>query len=317
MILSVSRRTDIPAHYSEWFMQRLREGYVYIKNPMNAHQISKVILHHTLVDCIVFWSKNPEPLIRYLDLISEMKYKYYFQFTITPYDNSIEKALPSKNEIQKTFRTLSKKIGKERVIWRYDPIILNDKLTINYHVKEFAKMATELSDFTNECIISFVDPYRKSLSQMGKNLIRDVTEIEMNDIANNFSDIAKETGLTLKTCAEEIDLGKYGIEHASCIDRDKIEKIINCSLSNKVKQDGQRKGCRCIECIDIGAYNTCKNSCLYCYATFSHDTTINNCKNHDPESPLLIGKPTSSDKISERKVLTLKDPTTQLSMYLE
>lgn len=317
MILSVSRRTDIPAHYSEWFMQRLREGYVYIKNPMNAHQISKVILRHTLVDCIVFWSKNPEPLIGYLDLINEMKYKYYFQFTITPYDNSIEKALPNKNEIQKTFRTLSKKIGKEKVVWRYDPIILNDKLTINYHVNEFAKMATELSDYTSECIISFVDPYRKSLRQMGENLIRDITETEMNDIANKFSDIAKKTGLTLKTCAEEIDLGKYGIEHASCIDRNKIEDIINCPLSDKVKKDGQRTGCRCIECIDIGAYNTCKNNCLYCYATFSHEATVNNCKNHDPSSPLLIGKPTSSDRVTERKVMTLKDSSTQLSMHLE
>lgn len=317
MILSVSRRTDIPAHYSEWFIQRLREGYVYIKNPMNAHQISKVLLHHTMVDCIVFWSKNPEPLIGHLDLINEMKYKYYFQFTITPYDNSIEKALPNKNKIQKTFCTLSKRIGKENVIWRYDPIILNDKLTINYHVNAFAKMATALSDYTSECIISFVDPYRKSLRQMGGNLIRDITEAEMNDIANNFSDIAKKTGLTLKTCAEEIDLGKYGIEHASCIDRNKIEDIINCPLSDKIKIDGQRKGCRCIECIDIGAYNTCKNNCLYCYATFSHEAALSNCKNHDPSSPLLIGEPTSSDKISERKVMTLKVPTTQLSMHLE
>ncbi len=178
-------------------------------------------------------------------------------------------------------------------------------------------LTTGLSDYTNECIISFVDPYRKSLRQMGKNLMRDITEAEMDDIANNFSDIAKKTGLTLKTCAEEIDLGKYGIEHASCIDRNKIEDIINCSLSDKAKKDGQRKGCRCIECIDVGAYNTCKNNCLYCYATFSHEATTNNCKNHDPSSPLLIGQPTSNDKLSERKVITLKDPSTQLSMYLE
>lgn len=307
MILSVSRRTDIPAYYSEWFMNRLQEGYVCIKNPMNANQISKVVLKPNIVDCIVFWSKNPEPLIKNLDTIDGMGYKYYFQFTITPYNNTIEKALPDKRKILEIFISLSEKIGKEKVIWRYDPIILNDKLTIDFHVNAFEKMISKLSDYTSECIISFVDPYKRTKRQMGDNLTCDITDTEMHQIAEAFSKITKKTKVKLKTCAEKIDLDKYGIGHASCIDRDKIESIISCTLSDKVKKDGQRKDCGCMECIDIGAYNTCKNGCLYCYATFSHDTTVSNCKMHNPKSPLLIGELTTFDKVSERKVITLKD----------
>lgn len=304
MILSVSRRTDIPAYYSEWFINRLQEGFVYVRNPMNAHQISNVILKPDVVDCIVFWSKNPEPLIEKLDLIDGMGYKYYFQFTITPYENSIEKALPDKRKIIETFISLSEKIGKEKVIWRYDPIILNDKLTIDFHINAFGKMMTNLSNYTSECIISFVDPYKKAIRQMGDNLIRDITRTEMEKIAKEFSKITK---IKIKTCAEAINLDEYGIGHASCIDRVKIEGIISCPLSIKVKKDGQRKDCGCIECIDVGAYNTCKNECLYCYATFSHDKTLKNCKMHNPRSPLLIGEPTSNDRISERKIMTLKN----------
>lgn len=307
MILSVSRRTDIPAHYSEWFIKRLQEGYVYIKNPMNANQISEVTLNPNVVDCIVFWSKNPESMIEKLDAIDSMGYKYYFQFTITPYDRTIETALPDKRKIKETFIRLSSKIGKNKVIWRYDPIILNDNLTIDFHVNEFGKMFSELYNYTSECIISFVDPYKKTKRQMGDNIVCEINEAGMNRIAEEFSKIVINKGVTLKTCAEKIDLDKYGIGHASCIDRNKIENIINCPLSDKVKKDDQRSACGCMECIDIGAYNTCKNGCLYCYATFSREQTLNNCKNHDPQSPLLIGEKPSSDKVSKRKVVSLKD----------
>lgn len=316
MILSVSRRTDIPAFYSDWFMNRLHDGYVCIKNPMNANQISKVVLNPNVVDCIVFWSKNPEPLIKHLDAIDKMGYKYYFQFTITPYDNSLEPAVPDKRRITETFMTLSDKIGKEKVIWRYDPIILNNRLTIDYHVDAFGNMISYLSGYTSECIISFVDPYKKTKRQMGDNFTRDITTIEMSKIAEEFSKITKDTEVQLKTCAEIIDLGRYAIEHASCIDRFKIESIISSPLSDKVKRDGQRGGCGCMECIDVGAYNTCKNGCLYCYATFSHDVTVNNCKRHNPKSPLLVGELTSSDKVSDRKIKSLRGKLTQLQMHL-
>jgi len=317
MILSVSRRTDIPAYYSEWFINRLTEGYVCIKNPMNAFQISKVPLNPSVVDCIVFWSKNPQPIIAHLNHINNMGYKYYFQFTITPYDKSLEPGLPDKKRIIETFLSLSEKIGKEKVIWRYDPIILNNKFSINYHVDAFSEMMSVLSDLTTECIISFVDPYKKTKRQMGANTIRDITEAEMNKIAEEFSKVAGSTPVKLKTCAELIDLGKYGIDHASCIDKDKVESITDCTLTSKVKKDAQREACGCMECIDIGAYNTCKNGCLYCYANVSHDAIEANCKKHNPVSPLLIGEITEKEKVTDRKVKSLRAQNlTQIQLKL-
>lgn len=311
MILSVSRRTDIPAYYSQWFINRLKAGFVYIRNPMNSNQISKVALNTDVVDCIVFWSKNPEPLLSKLDFIDNLGYKYYFQFTITPYNKNIETGLVDKRRIADTFIRLSERIGKEKVIWRYDPIIINDQFSIEYHVDSFNKLATRLSGYTEECIISFVDRYRKTDKC---NIIRDITEAEMIRIAEAFSKIAEEKNLTIKTCAEKIDLSRYNIKHASCIDRDKVESIICAPLQDKVKKDGQRKYCGCIECIDIGAYNTCKNGCLYCYATFNRGTANKNFSMHDPDSPLLVGLP-GGINVTERKVRSLKE--SNMTMFEE
>jgi hypothetical protein len=306
MILSVSRRTDIPAFYSEWFCNRLKDGFVHIQNPMNANQISEVKLSPGIVDCIVFWTKNPKPLMERLDYIDSLGYKYYFQFTITPYDNSIEKGLGNKREIINTFNILSEKIGKEKVIWRYDPIIINEQFTIEFHVRSFEQMAKKVANYTNECIISFVDPYRKTKANMKGIFLREVTENEMNIIADEFSQIAKKHNLILKTCAEKIDLDKYGIEHASCIDRNKIEKIIKCKLKSTLKKDAQRMECGCVECIDIGAYNTCKNGCIYCYATVNENSVISNVSKHDPFSPLFIRNDSPNCKVTERKTDSFK-----------
>ncbi|MGB3926745.1 MAG: DUF1848 domain-containing protein [Caldicoprobacterales bacterium] len=307
MVLSVSRRTDIPAFYSQWFINRLKEGYVFIKNPMNSKQISKININPQVVDCIVFWTKNPRPLIKSLDEIDSMGYHYYFQFTITPYDNTIERALPDKSKIIETFIALSKKIGKEKLVWRYDPIILNPSLTIDYHVEAFERMVSQLYQYTNECIISFVDLYSKTEKNMGKDSIRQIREDEMHIIAKEFSRIAHKRGIKILTCSEKIDLDQYGIEHASCIDKEKIDNIIGCSLSHKIKKDGQRPNCGCIECIDIGAYNTCKHNCLYCYASFSTEQVIKNNKLHNPKSAILIGDSGEITNYSERKVISFRD----------
>ena len=160
MILSVSRRTDIPAFYSDWFFNRIREGFVYVRNPMNIHKISKIKLSPDVIDCIVFWSKNPCPMLSRLDELQP--YMYYFQFTINPYDMKLEQNVPTKNGIIETFRVLSDKIGPERVIWRYDPIILTDSISMNYHVKYFEELAKRLQGYTYTCVISFLDLYKKT-----------------------------------------------------------------------------------------------------------------------------------------------------------
>ena len=156
MILSVSRRTDIPNYYSEWFVNRIKEGYLYVRNPMNAHQISKIDISPQVVDCIVFWTKNPKNM---MSRLSELKgYNYYFQFTITGYGKDVEPNIPDKRtEIIPVFQELSRQIGKEAVIWRCDPIFLSEKYTKEYHLKAFEEIATKLRGYTDKVIISFVN----------------------------------------------------------------------------------------------------------------------------------------------------------------
>ena len=173
MIISASRRTDIPAYYSEWFINRVKEKYLYVRNPMNIHQIGKISLDRNVVDGIVFWTKNPIPMLPRLDQLKE--YIYYFQFTLTAYGPEIESGLPSKNiKLIPAFQELSNKIGKERVIWRYDPIFLNERYTMDYHKKYFRVLASKLAGYTEKCTISFLDLYRytiRNIQPFGLSLI--------------------------------------------------------------------------------------------------------------------------------------------------
>lgn len=310
MIISASRRTDIPAFYNEWFMNRLREKKVYVRNPMNIYQVSEIPLDKSVVDCIVFWTKNPTNLMKYLDEIDEMGYKYYFQFTLNPYDKKMELGLPDKEYLMDVFCKLSSRLGKESVVWRYDPIILNDYIDINYHIDNFEKMSKKLSGYTSECIISFVDLYKKVERNM-KAQIRNISIDEMNEIAKAFSKIAQDNKLELKTCAEKIDFDRYGIKHASCIDGEKIESIINAKLKN-LKKDGQREACGCVECIDIGAYDTCSHGCSYCYATRNAEQIRKNMAMHNPQSKLLIGEIGENDKVNVRQVKSFIESQTSL-----
>lgn len=305
MILSVSRRTDIPNYYSEWFLNRIREGYLYVRNPINTHQISKIILSPEVVDCIVFWTKNPEPLFSRLDELDE--YKYYFQFTLTGFGNDIECNVPHKKKYMiPTFQKLSQKIGKERVIWRYDPIIFTDKYTPQYHLKAFGQMAKELHGYTSKCVISFVDLYAKNQKRMKALNSHFLTENELSAFAKEIARIAGDNDIKVATCAETVDLSSCGIEHNCCIDKELIEQIIGCKIQAD-KDKNQRKECGCIESIEIGTYNTCKNACLYCYANHSRESVMRNNSLYDVNSPLLCGEITEADKITERKVKSLKE----------
>lgn len=299
MILSVSRRTDIPAFYAEWFMNRLKAGFVYVRNPFNIYQVSEVPLTPDNVDAIVFWTKNSKPLHKYLSEIDNMGYKYYFQFTITPYGKEMEENIEKKEKIVETFKNLSEKIGKKKVILRYDPIILNNKYTIDFHIKSFERLCHILSNYTEKVVISFLDDYKKISKNIKEQNIKEITVDEMKIIAENFSNIAKKYNLTLESCAEEINLDDYGIKHGKCIDDVLIEKITNSILD--VSEDKQRKACGCVKCIDIGEYNTCLHKCLYCYANIDKESASENYKRHDKYSPVLIGSIDSiKDKIIKR-----------------
>lgn len=310
MILSVSRRTDIPSYYSEWFFNRVKEGFLYVRNPMNLQQVSRIELSPEVVDCIVFWTKNPEPMLARMDELKE--YRYYFQFTLTSYGQDIEANVPHKRDrMIPIFQRLSDKIGMEKMVWRYDPILLTDKYTIEYHCRAFEQIANALNGYTKRCVISFVDSYSKIQKSMQAVNARLLAEDEMRLLAKVFSQIARDNGMEIATCAEQIDLREYGIGHSSCIDKRMIEEIIGCPIEVK-KDKNQRAECGCVESIDIGAYNTCKNGCRYCYANYSMESVAENAKKYDVTSPILCGIMHEEDKITVRKVKSLRKPCTLL-----
>lgn len=311
MILSVSRRTDIPNYYSEWFYNRIKAGFLYVRNPMNAHQISKIVLSPEVVDCIVFWTKNPEPMFSRLAELDA--YKYYFQFTLTGFGNDMERNIPPKKEhMIPVFQNLAKKIGSNKVIWRYDPIIFTDKYTPEYHLRAFEQIAEELHGYTSKCVISFVDIYSKNQKNMSAVNAYSLPEKELAAFASQIASIAKNHDIKVASCAEAIDLSACGIEHNCCIDRELVKQIIGCNIQVG-KDKNQRKECGCVESIEVGTYNTCKNGCAYCYANYSHESVLQNSKLYDVNSPLLCGTITEADKITERAVKSLK--VLQLSLW--
>ena len=311
MIISASRRTDIPSFYSEWMLNRLKEKYVLVRNPMNIHQVSKIDLSPNVVDAIVFWTKNPTPMLVQLDELKD--YTYYFQFTLSAYGPDVERTLPSKNKvIIPTFRKLSQEIGKEKVVWRYDPIFFNEQYTMQYHCKYFEVLASKLAGYTEKCTISFMDLYRNTERNIKPlNIVKDTREMQ-EELLQRFVEIARQYELYIDACAEIGDFHKFGVEHAHCIDRERIERIGGFKLDVE-KDTNQRAECGCVASIDIGAYNTCKNGCLYCYANYSENTVGKNFGLHNPKSPLLFGEIDESDIIKERKVKSLIK--TQMSLF--
>ena len=306
MIISASRRTDIPAFYSDWFIERLKQGYVCVKNPINPKQISKINLNKEYVECIVFWTKNAKPMMHQLDIIEEMGYPYYFQYTINPYGEDLEKGLQNKIEIMDNFIELSQKIGKDRIVWRYDPIILTEEYTIDYHIEKFEEYCAALADYTNRVVISFVDIYKRTEKNIRGVIQSEINLETMETIAEEFGKIAEDYEIELQTCSEKISLEKYGIRHTSCIDRKMIEKMVGYEIKDK-KDRNQRELCGCLPSIDIGAYDTCPYGCLYCYASTNEEKTKNNIEVHDKNSELLVGEIAEGDKVTERKIESLKE----------
>lgn len=307
MIISASRRTDIPAFFADWFINRIKEGYVLNKNPFNANQIKKVSLKPFDVDAIIFWTRNPKPLMKYLQELDSRELNYYFQYTITGYPKSLEKNVPNTYKAIETFTELSEKIGKEKVIWRYDPIILTDVLDINEHLRLFEKIATLLENKTEKVVVSFADPYKKIQKKLENMQYQDILESQSKlfTLAQELSNIARAKNLKIESCSEAVELKEYGIEHGKCIDDELLKRLFNYNLDTK-KDKNQRKECGCVTSIDIGMYNTCSHGCEYCYATFSDTTVKNNLNLHNPNSPLLVGE------IDEQK---LKEIIGQQSLF--
>lgn len=309
MIISASRRTDIPAFYSEWFMNRLRDGYSIWINPYNANQRKLIDLSSEAVDVIVFWTKNPHPIIKYLDEIDSMGYKYYFQYTLNHYPKVIEPRVPNLASRIESFQLLSNRLGPEKVVWRYDPIMLSKLTPIDYHIETFNSLASALQGFTQRVVISFLDFYGDVAKKLSK-----LPQLQTQDILNNHDDlnkllkVMKETShkynLELFTCGEKINLDEYDIKHGKCIDDELIKRVFGLDL-NVSKDKGQREECLCAEAIDIGKYNTCCFACSYCYATSSEKSAMTNRMKCRTDSPVLCG---SIDKAIVDEILKSKKP---------
>lgn len=298
MIISASRRTDIPAFYSEWLLNRLKEGYVLVRNPINR-QISRIILEPELIDCMVFWTKNPLNMIPALDTIEAFEIPYYFLFTVNPYGKELEAHLPDRNEIIDTFLNLSGRIGRERVIWRYDPILLSQCIDPAYHYERFEEIAERLGGHTEKCIISFLTLYKKCRRNLMGLSILEPDDMTKKSIARALQAIAKNYNIDVEICADEA-LAEV-IPSGKCIDDRLISRITGRPFTGK-KDKSQRPACRCVESIDIGAYNTCLHGCRYCYANYDRKSVERNYALYDPESALLCGVIREGERIFERKV---------------
>lgn len=296
MIISASRRTDLPALYTSWLMNRIRAGYCTVPNPFNRRQITYVSLKPEDVDALVFWTRNPKPLLPYLPELDQRGYRYYFQYTLMKNPAELDpKALPLPSALA-TFQELAACMTPEKVIWRYDPIVFSPKTDAYFHQDTYQQIAEALQGSTHRSVISIVDIYRKTQKRLGK-LAEQGLEILSDDqqtapwfegLMRAFVSIAHENGMEIVSCAEDRDLRPYGIRPGKCIDDEYINTVFDREVTHK-KDTSQRQECGCVVSRDIGMYDTCVYGCQYCYATSSFERAQKNREQHDPASPSLIG----------------------------
>ena len=296
MILNTGLRTDIPGFFSEWFYNRIDDGFVYVRNPYAKNQIYSYRLDPELIDCMIFCTKNPKPMLENLEKID--KFNQYWQITITPYEKEVEPNVPPVDNVLESFKYLSNRLGKENVTLRYDPIFINEKYTLETHIESFEYIADSLSDYTTEAIISFIDLYEKTKRNFPKT--KEVNKDERLMIGKEFARIGKKNNILIKTCVEGTELDKFGIDSSGCMTKEVIEKAMNKNL-NIPKQKARKGQCYCLLNNDIGEYNTCPHGCLYCYANSNKKLVNRNLKLHNPKSPILIGGINEEDIIIERK----------------
>ncbi|MCQ2079313.1 MAG: DUF1848 domain-containing protein [archaeon] len=304
MIICASRRTDIPAFHMEWFMNRLRAGYCLVRNPMVRNVVYRMDLSRRNLDAIVFVTKNPAPAIPYLKEISSMGHFVMFQVTITPYGRDLEPGVPFKADVADAFKEISSRIGADRMVWRYDPVILNDRMDVEYHRRKFELLCRELEGYTHRCTFSFLEMYGKL--QGRRDVLRSVTPEEKDRIAEALGPIAHKHGITLSYCCAKHDLSRYGIEPRGCIDRQMMRSL---NIPFEEYDTPLREGCRCIRNLDVGSYDTCLHNCVYCYANHRDDAERTE-KVYDPEGEMLYGRLEEGDTvvpIKGREIPRLED----------
>lgn len=296
MIIQTGMRTDIPAFYSKWLINRIKEGFVLVRNPYNPLQVTRYHLSPDVVDLIVFCTKNPGPMLPYMEMLES--YGQYWFVTITPYGKDIEPNVPKKEKVMDDLKRLSDLVGVESVGWRYDPILVNDIYSAERHLETFEKMSAALCDYTKTCVISFIDIYKKVERNFPK--AREVSKKDRILLGKAMIRIAKKYGMVVKPCAEGDELASYGADCSGCMTVNTFETAIHANLDVPKRKKNQRNGqCACLLGVDIGAYDTCGHLCKYCYANTDALLVKENMRKHDPASPFLLGALLSGDVIHE------------------
>ena len=309
MIINTGQRTDIPAFYADWFVNRLKAGFVLVRNPYNPRSVTRYRLSPEVVDLIGFCTKNPAPMLPHMDLLR--LYGQFWYVTITPYGKEIEPGVPDKREVLDSFRRLSDTVGPDRMGWRYDPVFISGEYPAERHIRAFEYMAQTLSGYTRTAVISFVDLYEKTKRNFPE--VRPVTAEQRLLLGKAFVEIAGQYGMTVRPCGEGDELARFGADCSGCMTVAMYEQALGRRL--KVPKTAQaRKECACYLGGDIGAYNTCGHLCRYCYANYDAATVRKNLAAHDPESPLLIGRLEPGDQVHEAKQESWIDP--QITMEL-
>ncbi|MBO7634123.1 MAG: DUF1848 domain-containing protein [Lachnospiraceae bacterium] len=294
MIINTGQRTDIPAFYAEWFANRLREGFVCVRNPYNRDQVSRYRLDPSVVDVIGFCTKNPAPMFPYMDLLRD--YGQFWYVTLTSYGRDIEPNVPDKHRLIEDFKRLSEIVGTDCIGWRYDPIFLSERYTPEYHLHAFEQIAGALSGYTKTVVISFIDLYPKVRRNFPE--AREVPKDERLHIGKRIIEIASACGMTVRPCAEGDELAAFGADCSGCMKISDYENAIGKKLIVP-KKKGARAECACYLSCDIGAYNTCRHLCRYCYANAEPEMVLEQSRLHDPKSPFLIGNYRDSDIIHD------------------
>ncbi|MHC4321061.1 MAG: DUF1848 domain-containing protein [Planctomycetota bacterium] len=295
MIISASRRTDIPAFYAQWFINRIRAGYCTVPNPFNRKQVSHILLCPEDVTNIVFWTRNPQPLIPYLKELDQLGYRYYFQYTVMNNPRLIDTMTPSLSSSLKIFKNLSDLIGPEKVIWRYDPVMISNITDIEFHKNTYKHIAESLRNYTQRSVISLLDIYPKlkkrlkALKESGVEIVDLNKELyeRFDGLLYTLADVAEQCRMEIVSCAEDPDLTKYNIQPGKCIDDNYIKRVFGMNVTHK-KDPFQREACGCVVSRDIGVYNTCLSGCQYCYATSSFEKARFLYENHNPESTSMV-----------------------------
>ena len=297
MIINTGQRSDIPAFYSKWFLNRIKEGYVLVRNPYYPSLVTKFIINPDVVDVIGFCTKNPHPMLEYLDELKE--YKQFWYITITAFDTDLEPNVPSIDNVIEDFIFLSKKLGKSSLNWRYTPIIVNNKYTIEKHIETFEYIASRLKGYTSLVTYGFVDIYDKL--KRNYPFIKDTTDENKIYLSKEFLRIANNHNMELRLCSKEKWLKEYGIDVDGCMRLVDYENASGLKLKPISKMQARKGYCSCFLSNDIGAYNSCLHLCKYCYANGKRETVINNYKKHDDNSPFLIGGYMEGDKIKDAR----------------